>query len=146
MRPEEANHCLPMAERTFPPRRLLDSHRRMSTPWDEWRLWASVEPEMPPPTTRQSYRCPSSRHGDHLWVSTTVAPMLLAPSIINTDCRRGRGAAPVGGRPRMLWRPVMAEEDDEGGGRQRRRRRGGDYGGNKQRQGLVPAHLCSVPL
>ncbi len=25
-----------------------------------------------------------------------------------------------GRRPRMLWRPVMAEEDDEGGGRRRR--------------------------
>ena len=120
-----------MAERTFPPRQSLDSHRRMSTPWDEWRLWASVEPEMSPPTTRQSYRCPTSLHGDHLWVSTTVAPMLLAPSIINTDCRRGRGAAPVGAfdgrrrrpgrQPRMLWWPVMAEEDDEGGGRRRRR-------------------------
>jgi hypothetical protein len=124
MRAEEANHRPPVAERTFPPRRLLDSHRRMSTLWDEWRLWASVEAEMPPPTTRQSYRCPSSRHGDHLWVST-VAPMLLVPSIINTDCRRGRGAALVGAfdarrrqpgrRPRMLWRPVMAEEDNEGG-------------------------------
>ena len=133
MRPEEANHCPPVAERTFPPRRLLDSHRRMSTPWDEWRLWASVELEMPPPTTRQSYRCPTSRHGDHLWVSTTVAPMLHRLSARQGSRAGGRVRRPTTSA-RSPAPDAVAARDGRGGRRRRRTTKeeddkGGDDGG-----------------
>ena len=151
MRAEEADHRPPVAERTFPPRRSLDSHMRMSTPWDEWRLCASVEPEMPPPTTRQSYRCPTSRHGSLVGVNDGGADVTPTVGEAGEPRRWARSTADDGRRPRMLWRPVMAEEDDEVGGRRRRRTTkaaatGGRLWGEQTRQGLVPAHLRSVPL
>jgi hypothetical protein len=55
----------------------------------------------------------------------------------------------AGRRPRMLWRPVMAEEDDEGGGRRRRRttKAAGILWGEQTKTGFsscAPSYCSSV--